>query len=133
MKKRNWHKERIVSIDFDGVLASYNGWKGENVTGKPIKGAKEFVVRLTESGYTPVVFTTRKPTTVTAWFKKHDFPKIEVTNTKYPSVVYIDDRCVKFDGSYTKLTKDLKNYDVYWRKKKTKIFDKLTNSKPIRR
>jgi hypothetical protein len=128
-KKREWHKENIVSIDFDGVLMQYNGWKGANATRKPMKGAREFVLKLIETGYKPVVFTTRKPPVVNAWLKRYEFPKIEVTNTKHPSVVYIDDRCVKFDGSYAKLTRDLKKYDVYWRKKKTKIFSKLFSTK----
>ncbi len=41
--KHDWVKERIVSIDFDGVLSQYDGWKGEKITGVPIVGAKEFI------------------------------------------------------------------------------------------
>lgn len=128
MEKREWSKERIVSIDFDGVLAQYDGWKGEEVTGEPIEGAKEFILRLIEAGYQPVVFTSRKPAIISDWLKKFDFPDIEVTNIKYPSLVYIDDRCVKFDGDFSQLTDDLKEYDVYWRKKDRKIFDDLKGS-----
>lgn len=125
MENREWHKEKIVSIDFDGVLSRYNGFQGENITGKPIDGAKEFILNLIDSGYKPIVFTTRKPKLISNWLKKFNFPDIEVTNTKYPSSVYIDDRCVKFDGNYSKLVNDLREYDVYWRKKDYKIFDKL--------
>ena len=129
MKNREWHKEKIVSIDFDGVLSQYNGWEGEDITGKPIKGAKEFILRLIESGYKPVVFTTRNPELISNWLDEFGFPDIEVTNTKYPSLVYIDDRCVKFDGDFSKLDSDLKDYDVYWRKKDNRIFDRLKDSK----
>ncbi len=129
MKNREWYKESIVSIDFDGVLSQYNGWQGEDVTGKPIEGAKEFILSLINSGYKPIVFTTRKPVLILNWLKKFGFPDIEVTNTKHPSLVYIDDRCVKFDGDFSKLVSNLEDYDVYWRKKDYKIFDKLKNSK----
>jgi hypothetical protein len=125
MENRDWYKENIVSIDFDGVLAQYNGYQGEGITGDPIDGAKEFILDLIASNYKPVVFTTRKPKTISDWLKKFDFPEMEITNVKYPSLVYIDDRCIKFDGDYSKLVDDLKDYKVYWSKKENKIFDKL--------
>ncbi|MEF3692020.1 MAG: hypothetical protein V3574_03130 [Candidatus Moraniibacteriota bacterium] len=129
MKNREWHEEKIVSIDFDGVLSQYDGWKGEDVTGKPIEGANDFILSLIKSGYQPVVFTTRNPELISNWLNEFGFPDIEVTNTKYPSLVYIDDRCVKFDGDFSKLVDNLKDYDIYWRKKDYKIFDDLKDSK----
>jgi hypothetical protein len=129
MKSRKWHKENIVSIDFDGVLSAYDGWCGEDITGKPIDGAKEFILNLVNSGYKPVVYTTRKPELISNWLEEFGFPDIEVTNVKYPSLVYIDDRCIKFDGNFSKLVHNLKEYDVYWRKKNFKIFDRLKDSK----
>ncbi len=127
MKKRDWVKEKIVSIDFDGVLSTYNGWKGKEIMGIPLPGAKKFIVNLIDSGYTPVVFTTRNPKLIIHWLSKFDFPDIEVTNIKYPSVVYIDDRNVKFEGNFSQLVADLKAYKVYWRKKSDNIFDGLKN------
>lgn len=132
IENRKWHKEKIVSIDFDGVLSKYNGWKGENVIGEPIEGAKEFILNLIKSDYKPIVFTTRNPKLILNWLNKFNFPDIEVTNTKYPSLVYINDRCVKFNGNFSKLVNDLKNYDVYWREKDSKIFDNLKDSKKRR-
>ena len=61
MEKINWREKNIVSIDFDGVLSIYDGWKGGDVLGDPIKGAKEFILMIKHSGFTPVIFTTRKP------------------------------------------------------------------------
>ena len=110
---RQWHKENIVSIDFDGVLAQYEGWKGADIVGEPIKGAKDFILSLIKSGYKPLIFSTRQPKLISNWLKKFDFPDIEISNIKRPSTVYIDDRCVKFDGDFTKLVSDLKEYDVY--------------------
>jgi len=120
-KKRK--RERIVSIDFDGVLSEYDGWKGESVLGMPIAGGLEFILRLMRTGYTPVVFTVRDASYVRDWLSKHNFPDIDVTREKVPSVAYIDDRCVRFDGDFTKFSEELRRFDVYWRKKEDRIFD----------
>ncbi len=123
--ERDWKSERIVSIDFDGVIANYDGWKGESHLGKPIEGAIGFIKRLGERGFKPAIYTTRNKNRIEEWLKNNKFPDIEITNTKYPSVVYIDDRCVQFKGNFNILIKDLKKYDVYWRNKPKKIFDDL--------
>lgn len=120
---RDWKAERIISIDFDGVLSSYDGWKGSTHLGQPIKGAKAFVERLLKAGFKPVIWTTRNKNKIKKWLKENGFPNLEVTNSKYPSVVYIDDRCVQFNGNFNELVKDLKKYNVYWRKKPKKIFE----------
>ena len=125
MEKIDWKSERIVSIDFDGVISSYDGWKGDDCLGKPISGAKVFIERLIEAGFKPVIWTTRDKSKIEKWLKENRFPDIKVTTIKYPSVVYIDDRCVQFKGDFKKLFTDLKKYDVYWRKKPNKIFEDL--------
>tara|TARA_Y100000310_G_C20473314_1_gene711161 strand:+ start:393 stop:773 length:381 start_codon:yes stop_codon:yes gene_type:complete len=125
MEKRDWKSEKIVSIDFDGVISSYDGWKGPNHLGEPINGAKEFIERIIKAGFTPVIWTTRDKNKIENWLKENEFPNIEITNNKYPSSVYIDDRCVQFKGNFKKLVTDLKKYDIYWRKKPKKIFDDL--------
>jgi len=115
----------IVCIDFDGVLANYDGWKGKEVLGEPIKGAREFVDKMIGLGYTVIVFTTRESKYISPWLEKYGFPKMEVTSKKIPAKVYIDDRCQKFEGDYQRLVEDLKSFDVHWRNKEKKIFDKI--------
>ena len=36
-------KEYKVCVDFDGVIAKYDGYRGDEHYGEPIKGAKEFL------------------------------------------------------------------------------------------
>ena len=122
---RDLASERIVSIDFDGVLANYDGWKGEDDLGKPITGAFKFIESLVKAGFNPVVWTTRPKNKIKIWLKENKFPNLEVTDIKYPSSVYIDDRCVQFKGDYKSLILDLKEYNPYWRKKPNKIFKDL--------
>lgn len=48
-----------VAVDLDGVLASYDGWKGIECIGDPIPGALEFVGNLLAEGFRVIIFTTR--------------------------------------------------------------------------
>ena len=87
-----------VAIDFDGVLAEYEGYKGEEILGKPVKGAKEFINKIVSSGLTYFIFTTRPAKKIKSWIKENDFPEPEsITNEKIPAPLYIDDRSIKFE------------------------------------
>jgi len=120
MNKKN---NPTVCVDFDGVLAKYEGFQGEDHYGEPIQGAKEFLEKLNFVGLDFVIFTSHNPEEVKKWFKKYAFPEPkEITNKKIPAPVYIDDRVIKFEGNFSKLLSDLKNFNVYWKSKK--IFEK---------
>lgn len=113
----------VICIDFDGVLAKYDGRQDINHYGEPLSGAKEFLDKIKSAGLDFVIFTTRNSEKIMEWCKKHNFPKPrEVTNQKIPAPVYIDDRVIKFDGNFSNLLSDLKNFNVYW--KSDKIFEK---------
>ena len=51
-------KKLNVCVDLDGVLASYDGWKGVEHIGVPIAGAVNFTKVLAED-WRVVIFTTR--------------------------------------------------------------------------
>ena len=112
-------KNEAICVDFDGVLAEYNGFQGEDHCGEPISGAREFLEKLISVGLEFVIFTARDPERVKKWFEKYSFPKPkEITNIKIPAPVYIDDRAIKFEGNFSKLVLDLKNFKPYWRTEK---------------
>lgn len=48
-----------VAVDLDGVLASYDGWKGIENFGDPIPGAREFIEALLSGGFRVIIHTTR--------------------------------------------------------------------------
>lgn len=122
---RNRDKEKIISIDFDGVIAEYHWYKWENIIWEPMSWALQFIKKIIENWYTPVIYTTRKIDLIEKWIKKNRFPEIEVTNTKYPSVLYIDDRCIQFNWDYKHLKKQMQKFDVHRRRKDKKIFEDL--------
>ena len=107
-----------VCVDFDGVLAQYDGWKGLDFTGQPVPGAVEFSRKLSELADV-VVFTSRccveahreelnEPTrpasdlaprlvhSIRYWLEKYDFAfnEIYAGQGKPPASAYIDDRAV---------------------------------------
>lgn len=125
MRDRN--KEKIISIDFDWVLAQYDWYKWAEITWLPMKGSINFVKKLQKNWYTPVIHTTRRIDVIEKRLQENDFPKIEVTNTKYPSILYIDDRCLQFTWNYEDLNQKMKEFDVHRRNKEKKIFEDFKN------
>ena len=94
-----------ICLDFDGVLHSYESWKGADVFDPPVPGAQLFVSQLIELGYEVIVQSTRAETTegwdaMVAWPAKHDFSPIAVTHVKPKAVLYVDNRGYRFEGNF---------------------------------
>jgi hypothetical protein len=115
---------KSVAIDFDGVLARYDGWKGPEHYGAPLPGALDFVRRLLGAGYHVVIFTTRADCAqgidrLEYWFKDHGLEnalaaELEITCTKLPAQLYIEDRCYVFKGTYPAIS-DIENFAPWWK------------------
>lgn len=100
LMKRVMNKNRTVTIDFDGTIHKYNGWKGLGVLDEPIPGAVEFVNGLYEK-YKIVIWTCRLDHRggVTNWLQKHGFKYDELlteekSTPKIKALAYVDDRAV---------------------------------------
>lgn len=100
----------IVAVDFDGTIAKFDGWKGEEHIGDPIPGAKEALTKLKEQGHVIIVYTCRKRTDlVEKWLQEHGIPYDYVNENPvgpetHPSKLYadyyIDDSAVPFRGDW---------------------------------
>ena len=109
-------KKKIL-IDLDGVLNEYGKEPyDENYIPKIKKGAKEFIKELSEFGEL-YLFTSRDLMLSAKWLIENDIDRYfeDVTNTKLPSFLYIDDRCVCFRGKYNQTLKEIKEFKVYWK------------------
>lgn len=100
-------KHGTIVVDFDGVLHSYtSGWQGEDVIpDPPVEGAQAFVRRLHADGYAVVVASTRANSekgrgAMAVWFVKNGFPTVHIAHGKPSGRVYIDDRALRFNGSW---------------------------------
>ena len=102
---------QTVCVDLDGVLATYDGWKGMDNFGDPIPGAVDFINELNKFAEV-VIFTTRCNLSVTRketgetvlslqkrvkdWLDKHGFKykDVYIGQGKPLGAAYIDDRAV---------------------------------------
>ena len=63
---------KTVAFDFDGVLATYDGFKGVDIFGEPIPETIKATQELKKLGYCVIIFTTRLDTPkLREWLKKH--------------------------------------------------------------
>lgn len=100
-------KDKIVAIDFDGVLATYGGFKGIDVFGDPIPEAIKATQVLKEKGYYIIIFTTRLDSlALRQWLKDNKVAYDEInryknqppcTSIKPIWHCYIGDRTLHFD------------------------------------
>jgi histidinol phosphatase-like enzyme len=110
MNKRN----RIIAVDFDGVIAKYSGWQGVNKYEEPIPGAREFLNELKNNGFYIMIFTQRMSLadkknfrsekdrgvaieSLRAYLTAYNLPFDEIwtQNGKPPADAFVDDRAVE--------------------------------------
>ncbi len=104
----------IVALDFDAVLHRYTGWNGGQM-GEPLPGAQEFVEKLQLRGFRVVIHSTRDESQIRPWLEGHGFPPLEICSEKPPAVVFLDDRCICFDGRFTNFLLDqVTRFRPYW-------------------
>ena len=119
----------ILSIDFDGVIHSYTSrWQGVDVIpDMPVPGAFEALQEYSKY-FRVCIYSSRSSTpagiaAMKYWFKQHGYPcdsigepaGLEFPTEKPPAWVTIDDRCVRFKGTFPKIDY-LKNFKP-WNKK----------------
>ena len=84
---------RRLAMDFDGVVAENVGFPE---IGKVKDGVKDAITEFRKKGYQVYIHTARSdPWKVKDWLHEQGFPDMEVTNTKLPADVYIDDRAYR--------------------------------------
>ena len=110
-------KKLKILIDLDGVLNTYSGEYISDYI-PPIKGgAYEFIKELSKI-YIVKIFTARDKFLVNKWILKNNLSDFisGITNEKEPAWLYIDDRCIKFEGNYQILLSKIENFKVWYSK-----------------
>ena len=109
-------KKKIL-IDLDGVLNEYGKEAyDENFIPEIKDGAVDFIKELSEIAEL-YLFTSRNLLLSSKWLLENNLDKYfkDVTNVKLPSFLYIDDRCICFEGKYEETLNKIKNFKVYWK------------------
>ena len=125
IRKHSFQDETYqVGIDFDGVIHKCSkGFYDGTVYDDPIEGSLEALRKLSEK-YTIIVYSAKaKPDRplidgktgtelIWEWLRKFKMDKYikEVTSEKPRAVFYIDDKAVRFEGSWEKAFSDLSNH-----------------------
>ena len=88
---RHW-----VGVDFDGTLATYDHYRGDDHTGDPVEPMVKLVRKLLHEGVDVRLFTARKPhPALRKWMKEHLGVILPITNVKDPGMIAaIDDRAI---------------------------------------
>jgi hypothetical protein len=108
--------KKTILIDLDGVLNTYTGNFDKDFI-PPIKeGAFDFLKNLSEE-YQIKLFTTRNKILASKWISENKLDGFieDITNIKELSYLYIDDRCINFNGNYDDLTDKIINFKAWYK------------------
>lgn len=108
--------KKTILIDLDGVLNEYTGNFDKDFIPPIKKGAKEFIEKLSEN-YELKLFTTRNKILATKWLIANGIDNFfnDITNTKDLAWLYIDDRCINFDGKFENLINSINKFKPWYK------------------
>jgi hypothetical protein len=97
---------KTIAVDFDGVIAEYDGWKGIGVLGEPRSDVAEALRILHSEGWKIIIHTARGEAEISQYLVLHEIPHHEVNrNSDYKTMgvkpvadVYWDDRAFRYSG-----------------------------------
>ena len=94
-----------VAVDFDGVIADYDGWDGVTNPGTPRIDVISALRRLRSEGWKIIIYTSRSGVDLIEYLIKNEIPFDEINaNSDYETMgkpvatVYWDDRAVCYSG-----------------------------------
>jgi adenylylsulfate kinase len=98
-------EKRTIAVDFDGVIAEYDGWN-DGIPGRPRQDVLSALATLRSEGWKIIVHSCRPTATLIGYLTDNGVPFDEVNpgspysdNRGKPSAtVYWDDRAYKYSG-----------------------------------
>lgn len=108
--------KKTILIDLDGILNTYSGDFNKDVI-PPIKiGAKEFLANLSEK-FCIKIFTTRNKILTAKWLISNNIEQYidDITNVKELCYLFIDDRCINFNGNFDELAQNIENFKPWFK------------------
>lgn len=110
-------QQHTVGIDFDGCIHSFiQPWVSEEIIpDPPVSGIKEVIDQLRKLGYKIVVISSRAyndkgKMAIQNYLNRYNIEVDYITSEKLPAMVYIDDRCIQFDGNTKGLVDKVVNF-----------------------
>jgi adenylylsulfate kinase len=114
-------RQPTIAVDFDGVIAEYDGWKGEQVLGPPRNDVVNALRVLRQEGWKVVIHTTRSELHIVDYLARHEIPYDEINrNSDYPNAgikpvatVYWDDRALRYSGNAARDLEAIRNFRTW--------------------
>lgn len=118
--------DATLAVDLDGVLATYSGWQGADNIGEPIVGAREFLQAMHAEGWKLVLWTARDEQAAREWLHRTNLARYFVAEDsqggdpaiargKPIAAAYLDDRAVRFEGTFEGLAARIVRLRPYWK------------------
>jgi len=112
---------RTIAVDFDGVIAEYDGWKGVGVLGPPRLDVRNALRTLRAEGWKIVIYTTRGEAEIVEYLVRHEFHFDEINrNSDYKTLghkpvadVYWDDRAFCYSGDAEKDLEAIRSFRTW--------------------
>ena len=117
---------QTVAVDFDGVIHKYSkGYADGTIYDEPVQGVEGFLYNLMMN-HAVYIHSTRDVFQIQDWMARHfQIPTIivkgrgfwkqkgviAISNEKIPAIAYIDDRAIKFDGSWIRVWSELRKIE----------------------
>jgi hypothetical protein len=114
-------RQLSVAVDFDGVIANYEGWKGEDACGSPRKDVIEALQLLRSEGWKIIVYSSRAAEEIHSYLIKNCIPFDEINqNSSYQTggpkpraTVYWDDRACRYSGDARQDLEIIRNFRTW--------------------
>jgi hypothetical protein len=112
-----------ICVDLDGVLNTFDEWRGPEFFHSPREGAHEFLASLKAEGFRVVIFTVRWHEWVLEWLAKNGLAEFvdEVTDRKPPAHAYVDDRAICFRGDFQDTLRCIRTFEPFWRNRAAEV------------
>ena len=107
-------RKKTILLDLDGVINTYNRDYNPDYIPPLRTGARQFLEKLSQK-YKIKLFTTRNKMLASMWLLENNLNEFisDVTNTKELCWLFVDDRCVCFNGNYNELFEDIESFKVW--------------------
>lgn len=118
----DFERRHTLAVDFDGVIADYEGWRGANELGSLRKDVVWALTQLREEGWKIIVHTSRGVPEVQRYLLLSGVPFDEINQnsdynksigSKPVATVYWDDRAVPYSGDAFKDIWRIRNFKTW--------------------
>lgn len=113
--------QATIAVDFDGVIANYDGWEDIGTFGPPREDVIDTLMTLRNEGWRIVVYSCRPSSEIAPYLVENSVPFDEINQNSSSSTggpkpvatVYWDDRACQYSGDARKDLEIIRNFRTW--------------------